>query len=58
VVEETARGWFLQFLDFKEASDDPNKSRWETSLRWMKFLEHASKVRILICYRKKTIDDL
>jgi len=55
---ETARGWFLQFLDFKEPDADPNKSRWETCAWWAEFLEHASKVRILICYQKKTIESI
>jgi phage replication initiation protein len=55
---ETARGWFLRFLDFKEHEEDQTKSRWDTCGWWSEYLENASKVRILICYQKKTIEDL
>jgi phage replication initiation protein len=56
--QETARGWFLAYLDFKEPGEDANKSRWKSCDWWLNFLEYASKVRLLIMRVTKTVDDV
>ena len=36
----------LAVLDFKQPSDDPNKSRWVTAGWWSAFVQSASKIRL------------
>jgi hypothetical protein len=48
----------LSALDFKIPGTDPNKSRWETASWWLTFLNFASKQRIFISRRVRTIDDV
>jgi phage replication initiation protein len=56
--QKQACGWLLSALDFKIPGTDPNKSRWETASWWLTFLNFASKQRIFISRRVRTIDDV
>lgn len=55
---EAAKGWFLSYLDFKEPSQDVNKSRWVSCRWWLAFLEYASKVRLVLEKVVKTVEDV
>lgn len=45
---DLARGWFMQFLDFKVVGQDTNKSRWASCGWWLAFLGDAAKIRLVI----------
>jgi phage replication initiation protein len=56
--QKEACGWLLAALDFKIPGTDSNKTRWPTADWWLTFLDFASKERIFISRRVRTIDDV
>lgn len=57
-ASELLANFLYGMLDFKDPGKDTNKSRWETSGWWLKFVQATGKLKVSLPKDERTIDDV